>query len=190
MPNFFMVFSPVALKEFPASYITSLYVDEAAAPAIIELMRQFPSVTAIDLDAALSQVRDVMDKAALAVQSVFLFTLLAGLTVLWAAVQASSDERQFESAMLRALGASRKRVLAGVATEFLALGLLAGLLATLGASIAGYYLATRLYDLEYQFNGLLAVTGPVIGMLFVGLAGMLAARKVLSTAPAQVLNSV
>jgi len=45
-------------------------------------------VTIIDIDALLSQVRDVMDKAALAVQYVFLFTLAAGLMVLLAAVQA------------------------------------------------------------------------------------------------------
>ena len=53
--------------------------------------------TDLDLDAVLGQVRDVMDKAALAVQAVFVFTLLAGLTVLWAAVQATRDERRYES---------------------------------------------------------------------------------------------
>ncbi len=188
-PNFFMVFSPPALEGFPATYITSLYVDESAAAVMIELMRNYPSVTAIDLDAVLSQVRDVMDKAALAVQSVFLFTLLAGLMVLWAAVQSTHDERQYESAILRTLGASRNRVLAGVAAEFLAIGLLAGLLATAGATIAGYFLATRLYELEYHFNLTLTITGPIVGMLFVGIAGLLATRKVISSAPVSILRA-
>ncbi len=188
-PNFFMVFSPSTLQEFPATYITSFYVDDSSAAVTIDLMREYPSVTAIDLDAVLSQVRDVMDKAALAVQSVFLFTLLAGLTVLWAAVQSTHDERQYESAMLRTLGASRKRVLAGVAAEFLAIGLLAGLLATAGATLAGYFLATRLYELEYQFNLFLTLTGPLAGMLFVGISGLLATRKVISTAPVSVLRA-
>jgi putative ABC transport system permease protein len=188
-PNFFMVFSPPALEGFPATYITSLYVDDSSAAAMIDLMRNFPSVTAIDLDAILGQVRDVMDKAALAVQSVFLFTLLAGLTVLWAAVQSTRDERQYESAMLRTLGASRNRVLAGVAAEFLAIGLLAGLLATIGATVAGYFLATRVYELEYHFNLALTLSGPIVGMLFVGIAGLLATRKVISTAPLNVLRA-
>ncbi len=100
-PNFFMVFSPGVLEPYPATYITSLYVDEAQRGVVLELMRNFPSVTAIDLDAALGQVRDVMDKAALAVEAVFIFTLLAGLTVLWAAVQSTRDERRYESALLR-----------------------------------------------------------------------------------------
>ena len=188
-PNFFMVFTPAALDGFPASYISSLYVDEQHAQVVIDMMRTFPAVTAIDLDAVLGQVRDVMDKAALAVQAVFLFTLLAGLTVLWAAVQSTHDERRFESAMLRALGASRRRVLAGVAMEFLAVGLLAGLLATAGASIASYFLATRLYELEYQFNAVLTMAGPLAGMIFVGASGLLAARRVISSAPVGVLRA-
>ena len=188
-PNFFMVFSPVALRDLPATFITSLYVDDSSAAVMIDLMRAFPSVTAIDLDAMLGQIRDVMDKAALAVQAVFLFTLLAGLSVLWAAVQSTQDERQYESAMLRTLGASRKRVLAGVAAEFLAIGLLAGLLATAGATWAGYLLATRLYELDYQFNLLLTITGPVVGMAFVGLSGILATRRVINTPPVSLLRA-
>jgi len=121
-PNFFVVFTPSVLEPFPATFITSLYADDSDQGDMLDLMRAFPSVTAIDLDALLGQVRDVMDKAALAVQAVFIFTLLAGLTVLWAAVQSSRDERRYESAMLRTLGASKKRVLTGVATEFIAIG--------------------------------------------------------------------
>jgi putative ABC transport system permease protein len=188
-PNFFMVFTPHVLEGFPSTYITSLYVDRASQSVIIDMMRTFPSVTAIDLDAVLGQVRDVMDKAALAVQAVFLFTLLAGLTVLWSAVQSTRDEREYESAILRTLGASRNRVLAGVASEFLAIGLLAGVLATTGATLAAYFLATRLFELEYSFDPLLALGGPLLGMLFVGAAGLLATRRVISTAPVSVLRA-
>ena len=156
---------------------------------VLDLMRQFPSVTAIDLDAVLSQVRDVMDKAAQAVQAVFLFTLLAGLTVLWAAVQATRDERRYESAMLRTFGASKRRVLGGVATEFLAIGLLAGLLAASGATLAGYLLAENLFDLEYGFSAALWLAGPLLGMVFVGISGLAATWRVISQAPVSVLQS-
>jgi putative ABC transport system permease protein len=188
-PNFFMVFAPGVLEPFPATYITSLHVDDSRRDVVLDLMRQFPSVTAIDLDAVLSQVRDVMDKAALAVQSVFVFTLLAGLTVLWAAVQATRDERRYESAMLRTFGASKRRVLSGVATEFLAIGLLAGLLAASGATLAGYLLAHRLFDLEYHFSPELWLAGPLLGMLFVGLSGMAATWRVITHAPVNVLRA-
>jgi len=188
-PNFFMVFAPGVLDAFPATFITSLHVHDTQREVVLDLMRQFPSVTAIDLDAVLSQVRDVMDKAALAVQAVFVFTLLAGLIVLWAAVQATRDERRYESAMLRTFGASKRRVLSGVATEFLAIGLLAGVLAAAGATLAGFLLAENLFDLEYHFSLRLWLAGPLLGMLFVGLSGMAATWRVITHAPVNVLRA-
>jgi putative ABC transport system permease protein len=125
----------------------------------------------------------------LAVQAVFVFTLLAGLTVLWAAVQATRDERRYESAMLRTFGASRRRVLGGVASEFLAIGLLAGVLAASGATLAGYLLAENLFDLEYRFSPELWLAGPLLGMLFVGLRGLAATWRVVTRAPLNVLRT-
>ena len=185
-----------AVKNIPAreadqeiSAQLGLYVDEAARADVLDLMRAFPSVTTIDLDAVLGQVRDVMDKAALAVQAVFIFTLLAGLTVLWAAVQSTRDERRYESAVLRTFGASRKRVLSGVATEFVAIGLLAGILAASGASLAGYLLAENLFELDYHFSLTLWLAGPLAGMIFVGLSGMAATWRVITHAPVNVLRA-
>ena len=188
-PNFFMVFSPGVLDGYPATYISSVYLDEDQKRVVLDMMREFPSVTAIDLDAVLGQVRDVMDKAALAVQAVFVFTLLAGLTVLWAAVQATRDERRYESAMLRTFGASRKRVLGGVAAEFIAIGLLAGILAAAGATLAGWLLAENLFELDYGFSATLWLAGPLAGVVFVGLSGMAATWRVVTHAPVSVLRA-
>jgi len=132
----------------------------------------------------------VMDKASLAVQAVFLFTLLAGLAVLWAAVQSSLDERSFESAILRTLGASRGRVLSGVVVEFVAIGLLAGLLAATGASLAAWHLAVNVFELEFHFSLTLWLAGPIMGMLFVGLSGLVATWRVVTHSPLSVLRSV
>ena len=188
-PNFFMVFTAAALEGYPASYITALYAKDEDDKKIIELMRQFPSVTVIDLDASLAQVRDVMDNASMAVQAVFLFTLFAGLAVLWAAVQSSLDERSFESAILRTLGASRKRVLSGVVVEFVAIGLLAGLLASTGASLAAWHLAVNVFDLQYHFSPALWLAGPLLGMIFVGISGLIATWGVVTHSPVSVLRA-
>jgi putative ABC transport system permease protein len=189
-PNFFVIFTPTVLEPFPATFITSLYADDSEQGDMLDLMRAFPSVTAIDLDALLGQVRDVMDKAAMAVQAVFIFTLLAGLTVLWAAVQASREERRYESAILRTFGASKKHVLTGVAAEFIAIGLLAGILAASGASLAAYLLAENLFDLEYHFSFTLWLAGPAAGMILVGLSGLAASWRVITHAPVSVLRGV
>ena len=187
-PNFFMVFSPGVLDDVTGTLITSVHVLPEQRPALVDLVRQFPEVTIIDIAALLSQVRDVMDKAALAVQYVFLFTLAAGLMVLLAAVQATRDERRYESAMLRTLGASRRVVFQGVAAEFTALGMLAGLLAALGATVAGYFLAREVFNLEYTIDPWVWVVGIVGGGLLVGIAGMLAARSVVSQPPVETLR--
>ncbi len=134
-------------------------------------------------------VRSVFDKAVLAVQSVFLFTLFAGLTVMMAAVQASRDERRYESAMLRTLGASRSTVLQGVLAEFITLGLLSGVLAALGASIGGYFVATRVLEMKYGFDPLVWLAGAAGGVVLVAFSGWLATRSVINTPPVTTLRA-
>jgi putative ABC transport system permease protein len=91
--------------------------------------------------------------------------------------------------MLRTFGASRNRVLGGVATEFIAIGLLAGVLASAGASLAGFLLARNLFELDYGFSPALWVAGPLLGVVFVGLSGMAATWKVITHAPVNVLRA-
>ena len=92
-PNFFMVVSPGAIEQFAHTYITSLHVEPTQRAVTVDLVRRFPSVSVLDIGAVLDQVRRSMDRAALAVQYVFLFTLAAGVMVLLAAIQATRDER-------------------------------------------------------------------------------------------------
>jgi putative ABC transport system permease protein len=188
-PNFFITFSPGVLETATGTLITSVHLDPGQRPLLVELVRQFPEVTIIDIQALLAQVRDVMEKASLAVQYVFLFTLAAGLMVLLAAVQSTRDERRYESAMLRTLGASRGVVFQGVAAEFIVLGALAGLLAAAGATGVGYLLASRVFDLQYSPDPWVWVIGVLGGAALVGTAGMLAARSVVSHPPMQALRA-
>ena len=136
-PNFFMVLSPGLLPEEAGTFISSAHVPGDQRQLFVDIARELPGVTVFDMEALLGQVRGVMDKAALAVQIVFLFTLAAGVVVLLAAVQASLGERRYEAAMLRTLGARRSLVLRAIATEFVVVGMLAGLLAAIGAGVAG-----------------------------------------------------
>ena len=182
-PNFFLVFPPGVLDGAAGTYMTSVYLKPDQRPALLGLVRQFPSISVFDVDAILKQIRIVIDRASLAVQYVFLFTLVAGVVVLLAAVQSTRDERRYESAMLRTLGASRKTVLQGVAAEFSALGFLAGLLAATGASVIGWMLAKRLFSVEYVFDPWLWIMGLVCGTVLVGLSGTLATRRVVNTPP-------
>ena len=79
----------------------------------------------------------IIEQVARAVEFVFLFTLLGGLLVLQAAIAATQDERRFDAAILRTIGASSSQLSAAQVAEFLVLGALAGVLAAGGATAVG-----------------------------------------------------
>jgi len=182
-PNFFIIFAPGVLEDTAGSYLTSAYFNAANSRPLAQLAHMFPSVSIFNIDDLLAQVRSVLDKAVLAVQSVFIFTLFAGLTVMLAAVQSSRDERRYESAMLRTLGASRGTVLQGILAEFITLGLLAGILAAAGASVAAYFMTTRVLELHYSFALWVWAAGLFGGALLVSLSGWAATRSVVNQPP-------
>ena len=136
----------------------------------------------------MGQVRMVIERASLSVQYVFLFTLLSGVIVLLAAIQATRDERRFESALLRTLGAQRSKILQGIAVEFMALGCLAGGLAAFGAMLIGWVMAEQVFQLDYTLNPYLWLIGLVLGSAVVGLTGTWATRKAVSEPPIAVLR--
>ncbi|HWZ64473.1 MAG TPA: FtsX-like permease family protein [Steroidobacteraceae bacterium] len=188
-PNFFIMFAPGVLDRMAGTYMTSAYFTPESGRTLATLAHRFPSVSIFDIDELLNQVRSLLDKAALAVQSVFVFTLFAGLTVLLAAVQSSRDERRYESAMLRTLGASRGTVVQGVLAEFVTLGFLSGLLAAAGASLAAYFLTTRWLELRYTFELTPWAVGIVGGALLVAAGGWLATRSVVNQPPLTTLRA-
>jgi putative ABC transport system permease protein len=187
-PNFFLMFPPGLLEGAAGTYMASAQYRPTDPATIAGLVRRFPGVSIFDMDDLLSQVRSIVERAVLAVQSVFVFTLLAGVVVLLAAVQATRDERRYESAMLRTLGASRRTVLLGVLVEFALVGLLAGLIAAAAASIGGYFLATRVLQIPYVPNPVLWLTGALAGAALVCVAGYFATRSALSQPPMATLR--
>jgi putative ABC transport system permease protein len=188
-PNFFMVLSPGALDGYPATFVAGVKIEDERNDILLNMVRKHPTVSVIDIDTILEQVKSIIDKASLAVQAVFVFTLAAGIAVLFAAVQSTIDERRFESAMLRALGVRRRTVLSGVLTEFAALGFAAGLLASAGASILAAIVAIQLFELDYTFNFTLWIAGLLGGVMLVCISGFVAARGAINAPPVDVLRA-
>ncbi|MCG6986367.1 MAG: ABC transporter permease [Thiocapsa sp.] len=185
--NFFVIASPALLGSEPATYITSFFLPEDREAMIPDLVRQFPSVTLLDVDALLSQVRQVVERGVLAVEYVFLFTLAAGILVMYAGIQASLQERRLEHGILRTLGAGRRTLLLSLAVEFTAAGVLAGLLASIFAELTGWLLAEQLFALEFSFNPAVWGVGVFGSGLLIGVAGTLATYPLLIRPPLQTL---
>jgi putative ABC transport system permease protein len=189
-PNFFLVMAPGLIESAAGTYMTSVHLTPEQKPMLVDLVREFPGVSVFDIDRLLSQVRELMDKASRAVEYVFLFTLLAGVMVLLAAIQSTRDERRYESAILRTLGASRRTVLESVAAEFTMLGLLAGALASICAGGVGSLLASRVFSIPSSLPLIFEVTawGLLAGALLVGITGTWAARSVVNHPPIATLR--
>jgi len=187
--NFFVIGTPALLGGQPATYITSFHLPPDRLPLLAELARRFPSVTVIDVGGVLSQVRAMIERAALALEYVFAFTLVAGVIVLLAAVQASREVRAREIAVLRTLGASRRYLYAGLAVEFGLIGLIAGTVAAAGALATGWLVSEAVFNLPWTLNGWLLPLGAALGALGVGAAGILAVRRLVDVPPVIVLRS-
>jgi len=131
-----------------------------------------------------------MDEVAKAVEFVFLFTLAGGLLVLQAAIAATQDERRFDAAILRTLGASKAQLAAAQIAEVLVLGSLAGLLASVGAIAIGYVLSDRVFQIPFSFNPMVLVYGVSGGALAVTLAGWLGTRGTMRHPPLAIIRQL
>jgi len=186
--NFFTIVPPDVLNNSPASWVTSFHLNQNQKESIGLFVKKYPNVTILDVDALISRVRAIIDRVTLAVEFIFIFSLLAGLAVLFAAIQSYQDERRFENAILRTLGAQKKVLLRGLIAEFVTMGALAGFLAGLAATSIAYVLSEQVFNFDYQFDPTIGIIGIVSGIVIVGIAGVLGTYSVLTQPPLQTLR--
>jgi putative ABC transport system permease protein len=189
-PNFFVIANPPVLKGYPASWITSFHLPQGREDVVSGLVQRFPNVSVIDLSALMAQFQRITDQVSRAVEFVFLFAIAAGLVVLFAAITSTQDERVFEAAILRTLGASRRQLMILQLAEFLAIGLLAGTVAAAGAVGLAMVLSVRVLGIAYDFHWMLPLAGLVVGGVGVAVAGLLGTRSAVSLPPLQTIRAV
>ena len=188
--NFFFIASEGVLENYPASLITSFHLPPGNHDFTTRLVAQFPNLTVIDIAAVIAQVQAMTDKLIVIVQFVFGFAVLAGLVVLYAALQSTHDERDYELAMLRTLGARNRQVRQALFAEFLVLGGVAGVLAGIGASAIGWVLAEQVFRMAYVPALLPVLVAVVLGAAGVVAGGWLGTRALLNRPPLASLRAL
>ncbi len=191
-PNFFTLFAPGALEAMPQTFMGAVRVPPGPQSGawLAALVQQYPNVLAIDVGEIIHQIQTIIEQVAKAVEFVFLFTLLGGLLVLQAAIAATQDERKFDAAILRTLGASKAQLTTAQVAEFLVLGALAGLLAAAGATATGYFLADRVFQIPFAPSALVWLYGVGAGAITVTLAGWLGTRDTVRHPPLEVIRQL
>ena len=187
--NFFILLTPEADEQLPHQFIASFYRPEAVAAELDQLARQYPNASVLDVGALIERVFDIITQVSRAAQVVFAFTLVAGLIVLLAALEATRDQRRAESALIRTLGASNQTVQGGLLIEYSIMALIAATLAVTGSAIIGWLLAEQLFQFNYRPSAQLIATGFIASITLIVGAGWLGNRSVLRTPPVRILRA-
>lgn len=187
--NFFVLAPPGVIDDAPASYITSFHLPPERAAATVDLVKRFPNLTLIDVDAVVKQLQSVIGQVARAIQFVFVFALLAGGIVLYSAMLTAFDERRYELAVMRALGAQRQQLARAMRVELAIVGALAGLFAAVGAMVLGAVVSQQAFQLELTPSLWLPLFSTAAGAVLTVAIGWLGFRRLLRTPPLLALRS-
>lgn len=186
-PNFFVIFRPGSLTDVPVTYLTSFYVPAHEEQSVIELARRYPTISILPVTALLAQLREILGQVTLAIECVLLFVLAAGMSVLFAALQSTIDERIRQDGLLRALGAERQLLRRARRAEFIALGAASGALAALACELASYLLYRHVLELAWAPHPWLTVL-PIAAASLITMAGLFGTRRAVRASPLQVLR--
>ncbi|MDG1752707.1 MAG: FtsX-like permease family protein [Thalassotalea sp.] len=178
--NFIMVFNQAALSDFPATSISAWNVTPEKKEAFYQLIGQYPTISMIDFDNIMKQLNQMIEQVSIAIELILVLVVLAGSLVLVAQVQASMEERERELAILRTLGAKGSLLRNSVLFEFIALGGIAGLMASIGMEMGVFFLQTQTFEMAASFHFSYWVVGILSGAGFVGLIGMLSCYRLLN----------
>ena len=187
-PNFFIIFSPAALRDFPATYMTSFHLAANQKSFLNRLLSEFPTITVIEIDAIVEQVQRIIDRVTAAVELVLALVIGAGCLVLVASIRAGWDARMEEHALVRTMGGTRKLIAGSLAAEFVALGAFSGVVAVVGAELTVALLQWQVFELPAAAHPWLWLLGPVLGAVLIFTVGMMGARRLVSSPPLMVLR--
>ena len=188
--NFFIIFSPGSLAGHPTTYATAFHLPLEDKPFLNRLLSAHPTITVIEGDAVIAQVRRIVDQVTQAVELVLYLILAAGSLVLIASIQSSRDQRLQEHALLRALGGTRKLISGALLVEFAVLGAFAGIVAALGAELTVWALNREIFELPVRLHPWLWVGGPALGVAVIAVVGYLGTRKLVASPPITVLREI
>ncbi|MEX2508132.1 MAG: FtsX-like permease family protein [Pseudohongiellaceae bacterium] len=189
-PNFYFIFSPGTLDHLGATFLSTVLMEQEQKILLNDLLRMFPTIVVIEIDALIEQIRNIIAQVTSAIELISFLVLFSGALVLLACVNATLDERFHENAILRTLGAGRRLILGSLLFEFATIGVMAGIIATVGAEVSLYYLQEQVFEQEFRFHFWVWLAGPLLGMVTIAALGVNSTRRVVNSSPLSVLRGV
>jgi putative ABC transport system permease protein len=187
--NFYMILSPGSLEGSPFTYVATVRVPpEKEVPLQQAVVEAFPNVTAINIGDVLESFARILDRLALAIRAIAVFCILAGMIVMAAALATTRYRRLYESAILKALGATRGLIARSFAIEYALLGMVAGLIGIVLASALSWSVLYFILDLPWALQPDVLATGFALTVLLTLTIGFLSTFRILGQRPLAVLR--
>ncbi len=188
--GFVMIMNPAALRSAPHTHIATIYAEDDAEQSLFrEITSAFPNVTTISVSDGIAQFSRILAGLTSAIAYGSGVTLTTGLVVLVGAAAAGEKRRIYESAILKTLGASRRRVLSALAVRSAILGAAAGAVAIAAGGIAGWAVLRFVMNIDFSFEPLSAAAVVAGGALASLGAGLVFALGPLNASPSRVLRA-
>ena len=188
--NFFFVFEPGTLEQAPQSAVSLVAVESDSTRAALQraAVERFPNVSVVDIAAVQRVLGRIVGRVTWAIRFMAGFSIGAGALVLFGAIAASRFQRVRESALLRALGATRAQVRRIMLVEYAALGALAGFTGVVLAAIAGWLLTHFVFSMPYTLPAASLLMIWVMVTAAAAILGMLNSREALRSTPLNALR--
>ncbi|MBV8864783.1 MAG: ABC transporter permease [Acidobacteriaceae bacterium] len=185
-----LVFPQRALIGLPVVYYGAVHVDPSKIPQLEEaIFEKFPTVTVMNLADVLTRIQEAVDQVAVVIRFLALFAILAGIIILSSSVAGTRYRRIREVAILKALGATRNRVMSIFSIEFSVLGAVAGLVGAILANLFTGVISNKFIDARFDFNWWSLLIAMIGTALLANVAGWLASSRILEQRPLEVLRS-
>jgi len=191
--NFVLVYSPGAFRGAPHTHIAtftyphgSTLGEEIALPKATAT--EFPSITAVRVREALEAVAKVVFDLTLAIRGASAITLVAAVLVLAGALATGHRHRVYDAVVLKMLGATRFRLLAAYALEYLLIGLATAAVGVAAGSVAAFLVITEVMNLSFVWLFWPALTATLGTLALTVGFGLIGTFSALSQKPAPVLR--
>tara|TARA_B100001113_G_scaffold58908_1_gene44438 strand:+ start:8388 stop:10826 length:2439 start_codon:yes stop_codon:yes gene_type:complete len=172
-PNFFAIGSPENFQNISSTFITSFYIPTEKNGLSVELVKNFPTISFISLDAIISEVQSIISKVSQALKLILGLTLIAGLFLMLATIQESFKQREKQNAILKTLGLGRKVMQKNTFLEYLSIGLFAGILGSILAVITTFFVEELVFEINPKIYWDVILIGAVSSLLVIGVIAAL-----------------
>ena len=183
----FILPQPV-LAGLPVVWYGGVHVDPTRVETLQRaLYKAYPTVTVINVAAALETVRNVVIQITYVIQFLAAFSIFAGVVILASSIAGTRYRRIREVVVMKTLGATRSRIATVFSIEFAVLGLVAGLVGVFFANLIARTLLGRM-TIVYHFAWTWTAAGLFGTAVLTIITGWAASHRILGQKPLEVLR--